>query len=119
VPLGIGDGLGVGIGSQERRVLYYATLHEHPVVGGYVGRMPADAARRYEDMPIVGTLLRLSDGRSGIDPGQLDASPCRYLVVNRDAASPALRAFVQKLALDHISSDEGRDLYLVKSSAAR
>ncbi len=119
VPLGIGDGLSVGTGSQERRVLYDATLHEHPVVGGYIGRMPAQAARRYEDMPIVGTLLRLSDGRSGTDPGLADASPCHYLVVNREAASSALRAFVQQLPLDHISSDGRRDLYLVKSSAIR
>src|SRR5262249_6959453 len=31
VPLGIGDGLSAGIGSQERRALFYATQHEHPL----------------------------------------------------------------------------------------
>src|SRR4029079_9914724 len=35
VPFGIGDGLSAGIGSQDRRALYYATVHTHPLVGGY------------------------------------------------------------------------------------
>jgi hypothetical protein len=33
VPFGIGDGLSVGVGSQARIILYYATLHEHPLAG--------------------------------------------------------------------------------------
>jgi hypothetical protein len=119
VPFGIGDGLSVGVGSQDRRSLYYATLHAHPLVGGYVGRLPADAERRYEQMPIVGTLLRLSDGR--LDAGSPSAadSPCRYLVVNRDVASRALRDYVQKLPLERLASDSQRDLYRVNLQSAR
>ena len=58
VPFGIGDGLSVGVGSQDRRVLFYATQHEHPLAGGYIGRMPADAEKQYLGMPITGPLLR-------------------------------------------------------------
>ena len=46
VPFGIGDGLTVGRGSQERRLLYYATIHGHPLVGGYIGRTPPMEWRR-------------------------------------------------------------------------
>src|SRR5206468_1942286 len=63
LPLGIGDGLSGGVGSQDRRTLYYATLHGHPIVGGYVGRMREDAEALYRQMPIVGDLLALSDER--------------------------------------------------------
>jgi len=100
VPFGIGDGLG-GVGAQDRRVLYYATQHEHPLVGGYIGRMPADAADRYARMRVAGSLLRLSG--AGPVPAAPDTredaaqSPCRYLVVHRSAATPALLDYVTSL----------------------
>ena len=115
VPFGIGDGLSGGVGSQERRVLYYATVHEHPLVGGYIGRMPADAAQRYEDMPVVGALLRLSDGRpDSSGPADARGSSCRYIVANRPRMSAGLRAYVQQLPLELIAADEERDIYRVR-----
>jgi hypothetical protein len=115
VPFGIGDGLSAGIGSQDRRALYYATVHAHPLVGGYIGRMPVNAASRYEQMPIVGNLLRLSDGRPDTGSSPAAESPCEYIVVNREAASQALRTYIGQLPLDRIASDRARDLYRVKS----
>jgi len=101
------------MGSQERRVLYYATIHEHPLVGGYIGRMPADAAERYEKMPVVGTLLRLSDGRpDSSGPADAGHAVCRYIVLNR-LSSPELRAYVQQLPLELVAGDEERDIYRV------
>ena len=86
VPFGIGDGLSAGLGSQDRRILYYATLHEHPLAGGYIGRMPADAADRYAKLPVSAPLLELSNGaRLGVS-GPAGESPCRYLVVHRAAS---------------------------------
>jgi hypothetical protein len=115
VPFGIGDGLSGGVGSQERRSLYYATVHEHPLVGGYIGRMPADTAQRYEDMPVVGALLRLSDGRpDSSGPPDVRQSACRYFVVNRPRMSGELRAYVQQLPLDLVATDEERDIYRVR-----
>jgi hypothetical protein len=116
VPLGIGDGLGIGMGSQDRRVLFYATQHEHPLVGGYIGRMPADAADRYQRMPIVGTLLALSDGaplpaRPAVD---VAAAPCRYLVVHRAATRTSLASYLQLLAPERMATDADRDLYRIR-----
>jgi hypothetical protein len=117
VPFGIGDGLSAGVGSQDRRVLFYATLHEHPLVGGYIGRMPADAERRYEEMPIVGALLRISDHRPAAAAsalGHTTTAPCRYLVVNRAASSGELLAYVRELPADIIATDDAHDLYRLR-----
>src|SRR4029453_12824170 len=67
VPFGIGDGLSAGLGNQDRRVLYYATIHGHPLVGGFIGRMPPRVAAGYEAMPVVGNLLRLSQGADVVE----------------------------------------------------
>jgi hypothetical protein len=112
VPFGVGDGLGSGVGSQDRRILFYATLHQHPLVGGYIGRMPADSAARYTHMPVTGTLMQLSDNRPEWATKAVDGvPPCRYLVVHRAASSAALLAYVQQLPADHLAADDERDLY--------
>src|SRR5262245_6608111 len=113
VPLGIGDGLSAGVGSQERRALFYATQHQHPLVGGYIGRMPADAAARYEQMPVAGALLALSDGASPPQRDGLDVteSPCRYLVVQKSASTAAFLAYVGTLPKHLEVVDGDRELY--------
>ena len=111
VPFGIGDGLGIGAGTQERRALFYATQHEHPLVGGYIGRMPADALERYSRNPMTANLLRLSGGGAPLQvTPNADPSPCRYLVVDRAASPAALRAYVAQLPGERLAADEARDL---------
>jgi hypothetical protein len=79
--------------------------------------MPAAAARRYEDMPVVGPLLRLSDGReeaaASVTSGE---SPCTYLVVNHAALSAPLRAYLDRLPLERVAGDRDRDLYRINPS---
>jgi hypothetical protein len=117
VPFGIGDGLG-GIGAQDRQVLFYATQHEHPLVGGYIGRMPADAAERYARMPVVGNLLALSSGalvQNGASPHSDAAlAPCRYLVVHESRSPAALLEYVRALRPALIASSEDDRLYRVR-----
>jgi hypothetical protein len=116
VPLGLGDGLSTGVGSQDRRVLFYATQHEHPLVAGYIGRMPSDAADRYQRTPIAGTLLALSDGAPLPASPNVDvaSSPCRYIVVHRAATPTALASYLQLLAPRLIATDAERDLYRIR-----
>jgi hypothetical protein len=115
VPFGIGDGLTVGRGSQERRLLYHATIHGHPVVGGYIGRMPPGVAQAYESMPVVGNLLRLSGGEEPIADDQAAALPFRYLVLDTATASNDLRDYVHSaLDMDLLMSEGGRELYAVQ-----
>jgi hypothetical protein len=114
VPFGIGDGLSVGVGSQDRRVLFYATQHEHPLVGGYIGRMPPRAAERIGEMAIAGALLH-GGGWGDTAAGETaDGTACRYLVVNRPASTADELAYVSRLPADRIASDESRDLYRLR-----
>jgi len=115
VPFGIGDGLTTGRGSQERRLLYHATIHGHPVVGGYIGRMPPMVAQAYDAMPVVGNLLRLSNGEEPIKDEPPTTLPFRYLVLDTATASPELIDYVRAtLDMDLLSSGGGRALYAVQ-----
>jgi hypothetical protein len=115
VPFGIGDGLSEGTGDQDRRVLYYATLHGHPVIGGFIGRMPPGVASAYEAMPVVGNLLRLSSGEPAIEDVAVPALPFRYLVLNTKTASPELIQYLKStLDMDLIASGDGKELYAVQ-----
>ncbi len=119
VPFGIGDGLG-GVGAQDRRVLFYATQHGHPLVGGYIGRMPADAESRYARTPVVADLLALSSGgqRSRImkeTPEDPALCPCRYLVVHRLASSQDLLDYVTSLHATLMTSAANDELYRLSS----
>jgi hypothetical protein len=115
VPFGIGDGLSVGVGSQERIALYHATLHEHPMAGGYIGRMPVNAADRYRGHPLTAMLLRLSGDTAAPSAARSsDPSPCEYLVVDRRSSSAELKAYVAQLPADRIASDEARDVYRLR-----
>jgi hypothetical protein len=115
VPFGIGDGLSAGIGDQDRRVLFYATVHGHPLVGGYIGRMPPGTSTAYAQMPVVGNLLRLSNGEPAIEEPTAAALPFRYLVLNTKTASPELLQYVKSaLDVDLIASGDGKELYAVQ-----
>jgi hypothetical protein len=114
VPFGIGDGLG-GVGQQDRSVLFHATQHEHPLVGGYIGRMPVDAASRYGGMPVVGNLLALSSGdplRNALSTSdEAASSPCRYVVVHRSRSPSVLLDYVKSLRPTLIASSADDELY--------
>ncbi|HKY21115.1 MAG TPA: hypothetical protein VJM31_07845 [Vicinamibacterales bacterium] len=117
VPFGIGDGLTMGRGSQERRLLYHATIHGHPVVGGYIGRMPPIVAQAYDAMPIVRNLLRLSNGEEPIDEDPPSMLQFRYLVLDTNTASPELIDYVRStLDMDLIASGGGKELYAVQGA---
>jgi len=121
LPLGLRDGFGE-IGRFDSRVLLYQTIHEHPITGGFVARMPPRIPAAYEADAVLGPLLRLSSGEALSDVAVL--SPDRaaevlrhdnihYFVVNRNAAPADLLVFVRSLPLRLLASAEGRDLYVV------
>jgi len=114
-PFGIGDGLG-GVGSQDRATLYYATIHQHPLVGGYIGRMPPNSLEWYARSAVVSVLLRLSvDQRTPLPAiaGSM-SSPCRYIVLNRGTASAALAQFVRSLPGELLVATPDRELYRLR-----
>jgi hypothetical protein len=117
IPFGIGDGLSTGRGSQDRRLLYHATIHGHPVVGGYIGRMPPQIAQAYDAMPVVGNLLRLSNGEEAVEEEAPMALPFRYLVLDAATATPELLDYVRRaLDMDLITSGGGKQLFAVQGA---
>ena len=96
--------------------MYYATLHEHPLAGGYIGRMPLDAAERYRRHPLTAMLLRLSGDTMAVAPSSdSEPPPCRYLVVDRQSSSSELLGTMSpSLPTNHLASDERRDLYQLR-----
>ena len=100
------------------------TIHERPILGGFVARIPASIGARYNAMPVIGSLLRLSSGtplsaeRPDEDRPQaaaiLASLGVRYVVVNASSCSPDLLAYVRRdLPLRLVSESDGRALYAV------
>ena len=122
LPLGFRDGFGQR-GTFDDRILFYQTLHERPLVGGFVARLSANVTRFYEHDPLLGTFLRLSgatelptlappdrDGAGRL----LEQHGIRFLVVNRRTASQELQAYVERtLPIAKVVDDEERTLYVV------
>ena len=136
VPLGWRDGFGHR-GNLDHRVLLFQTLHEHPLMGGFVARLSSRIKRAYDADPVLGPLLDLSEGRSPaspLSPGAAAASPgaslpqallpalpgcvltcgVRYVVVDEALASHELKAFVERtFKLRPLGRTDTRVLYAV------
>jgi hypothetical protein len=124
LPFGLRDGFGE-IGAFDARSLFFQTIHEHEIVGGFVARMPAGLADRYRALPVLGTLLRLSSGEVVPPPervpsgdgalAQLAGLGVRYLVVNHDRCPPALTEYLRELiTAPAIAADGERSLYAIE-----
>jgi hypothetical protein len=123
LPLGLRDGFGE-TGSFDSSVLLHQTLHERPIVGGFVARLPPAVARDYAAMPVIGLLLRLSSGGKLSDEpvhmspreaaSALSAARIAFVVLDTRRASPDLIQYVQAgIALHKIGEQDGRVFYEV------
>jgi hypothetical protein len=122
VPFGFGDGMmSEGYGGHE--VLYHATLHGHPLVGGFIGRLPPDIVAQYNSNAALARLLLLSEGQpeNGLSPPSpaenRGSLPCRYVVFDRRIAAAGLVEYVKALAMPLLASEDGRELYLNERGA--
>jgi hypothetical protein len=122
LPLGIRDGFGE-TGLFDSRVLWYQTIHERPLVGGFIARLPRRIIPAYEAAPVLGSFLRLSAGQSVARETPLPASQAvdallsqgvRFIVVNRLTSPPDLTAYVTRLSLRRLASDDERELLIVE-----
>lgn len=122
VPLGIRDGFGMR-GRFDSRSLYYQSIHQQPLVGGFVARLSPAIERRYLDSPFLSALLTLSTGaqvgsadlqRAHADGlGRLYGDGIRYVVLNTRTSSVEVTAFVESLPVRRVASDDVYRLYAV------
>jgi hypothetical protein len=124
LPLGIRDGFGE-TGTFDAAIMLNQTVHERPILGGFVARLPPSVVRSYRALPVVASFLRLSSGGKLSDEAHADADRARstdqlaalgvrYVVVDARAASPDLRQYVERaLTLRRLGEEAGRVFYEV------
>jgi hypothetical protein len=100
------------------------TIHERPLVGGVLARLPTSVLATYSADALIATWLRLSGASASVVPGgemadaarvrqQMEADGIAFVMLNRRTASPELRAYVEHvMPLTLIAHDEERTLYL-------
>jgi hypothetical protein len=121
LPFGIRDGFGE-TGTFDARSMFFQTIHEHELVGGFLGRMPPAMPAQYRALPVVGAFLRLSAGEPLLESDRLvspDAARVelrrlgiKYIVVNDTRCPSALVRYVRDLLpATPIAHDAERSLY--------
>jgi hypothetical protein len=123
LPLGIRDGLG-DRGAFDDRVLFYQTIHQRRLAGGFVARLPEAVIATYEGDPLLAALLRLSQRAASLQDApplpdrmaaadRLSLNGIAFIVLNRAAASAELVDYVEHvLPLTLIAQADTRSLYL-------
>src|SRR5581483_7800502 len=127
LPVGVRDGFG-SIGRFDDETLFFQTVHEHRLLGGFAARVPERITRGYLTLPVVRSLFRLSGGGT-VDPADATLSPLeagralrdvgiRYVVLNRQTAPSELASYLERsLPLVFARRDGVRELYIVSEGA--
>jgi hypothetical protein len=125
LPFGIRDGLRE-VGRIGTEVLFFQTSHEHPLLGGYLSRVPRAAFRRAVEDPVLDALVALSE--RGVRNLPVDAEEAarraapdfarevrlRYVVVDLRRTSPRLHRFAREaFGLEPVAADRDRIVYRV------
>jgi hypothetical protein len=125
IPFGVRDGFGER-GLLDAEVLLGQTIHTHPLVGGFLARLPPRVWSWYEQNEPYRTLLMLSAGDpptafpsceqviSGLRAGNVD-----FVVLYPQRATPAVSEFVRELPLRRVSQDDHRVLFTVEAIQPR
>jgi hypothetical protein len=62
LPFGLRDGVS-SAGNASAEYQFHQTVHEKPLVGGYISRLPIGEVERYRRFPVMSALMDLSEGR--------------------------------------------------------
>lgn len=114
------DGLGA-ITPTDNRMLVCQTIHQRPLVGGFVARLSPQVLAAYRADPLIAEWLRLSGDAVGEVPRDLQTPADRlkadgidFIMLHRATASAAMRSYVESLPLTLIAEDENLVLYARK-----
>lgn len=123
LPMGIRDGFGE-TGKLDHRALWYQTIHERKLLGGFVARLPRSTARAYATDPLLSALLAASSDRTSSLtpplPGRDDAARAlraldvRFIVLNRREAPSALANWLDGVPSVRLGTHDGREVYVVQ-----
>jgi hypothetical protein len=121
LPFGLRDGLS-SRGNFSAASQYHQTVHQKPLVGGYLSRLPRGEVDRYRRNQVMRVLLRLSEGTPVSDEmlaaaveksdRVLDRLQLGYVVVDTSIASPALIDFAKRIfRLTFVTADGPFELF--------
>jgi hypothetical protein len=121
MPFGIRDGLS-SYGNFSAATQFYQTLHEKPLIGGYLSRMPRSEISTYRIHPMLDGLMRLSEGQVLSErerlrmrkrgPAFIERGRIGWVVIDLTHTSPDVAAFVEDaLKLVLVEEGDGRRLY--------
>lgn len=129
LPFGLRDGLG-SHGNTTAAWQYYQTVHEKPIMGGYLSRLPRHRVARYRARRVMSVLMDLSEGLP-VAPVRLERAIMRarenraehnigYVVMDSARCAPELTAFAERaFDLTFVAADGPFRLYRAWSSSDR
>lgn len=127
LPFGLRDGLG-SHGNTTAAWQYYQTVHEKPIMGGYLSRLPKNRVARYRARRVMSVLMDLSEGLP-LAPARLERAILRarenraehnigYVVMDSSRCSPELTAFAERaFDLAFVAADGPFRLYRAWASS--
>jgi hypothetical protein len=121
LPFGVRDGT-MSVGNFTSRTQFYQTAHARPIIGGYLSRVSRRRVRDNETDPVLGALIRLSEGQTFTPdemerlrmawPEFVERVSIGYVVLDRDRAPDSLRfAVVHALQLEEVADEPPLMLY--------
>lgn len=121
LPFGVSDGRGSwGVQFPPER-LYFQTIHAHPLIGGYLSRVPDRIFGSYRDEPVIAELVRLQSAGGVTElPAAAFDDLCRrwgirWVVVEESKCSDALRSVVESWMGTPVIAVDGRSLFRISS----
>ena len=90
--------------------MYYATVHEKPLVSGYVSRYPSRRLRELTSVPVYRQMLALGDEPGFLDPPSFRSDDLRrlgigFVVYHRDRPQPRAFEYLKGLGLTTLDDD--------------
>jgi len=123
LPIGLRDGM-QSFGNTSAEYQFFQTVHQKPIIGGYVSRLPKDKIGRVRQIRLMRVLLDMSAGEHLSDErlvrAALSARPTLeslnvgYIVITRSRSTEQLQEFARTaFGAAYVSSDGEIDLYKV------
>ena len=125
LPVGFRDGFGER-GWMDPMGLYYQTIHQRPMIGGFLARLPVHITAGTREEPVLAGLLAASrpDPRTRFPSSRFSSEDAAgwlrqrhiaFVVFNRTIAPPELTSIVDGvLPLERVAVRDGRELYAVR-----
>ncbi len=121
IPLGWRDGF-KGLGVIEGDLMYYQTIHQKRIFGGYVARFPDNRIEYYRNLPIIQDIIKLEEGKEtqpainitekGSAKAFITSLKVKYITIRQPFFNSAAHKYIlELLSPDKVYEDDKIMLY--------